>query len=348
LRGPGTIARMVDTEPGVRVAPSWVDRLTDQIDRLPVPAWLVYLVVFLALIVTANAAGWLDGYLPIGSFDVYLSSVAAFGLGCLAAIHYLDREAGIALERLRPALTVSDEGYGDLRYQLTTLPAGTTIAWTFVGLAIAIAYSFDSSLVGRGSASVALDVSAALLGGPLLAVLFYHTVRQLRLVSQIQGQLTEIDIFQLDPLLAFSGVTARTGMIILGMGYLLTAPEPAPFDWAVIGFVAISILLGIAAFVLPMYGMHQRIAHEKSRLGSLANRDLQVALADLSSRAQARDLTNADALNQQLSSLLTKRDVIAGIPTWPWEPATVRGFATAVLLPIVLWLVFRALEQLFA
>jgi hypothetical protein len=195
--------------------------------------------------------------------------------------------------------------------------------------------------------SVAVDIGAALLGIPLLAVLFFHTVRQLRLISQIQDQMTEIDVFQLDPLMAFSGVTARTGMIVLGIGYLLAAPEPAPFDWAVIAFVAISIVLGIAAFVLPMYGMHGRIAHEKTRLLSLANRDLQAALTEVSSRAQARDLTNADALNQQLSSLITQRDVIAGIPTWPWEPTTVRGFATAVVLPIALWLVFRAFEQLF-
>ncbi len=338
---------MDETKLDVRFEPSWVDRLIDQIDQLRVPGWLPYLVVFPALILTANSAGWLDGYLPIGSFDVYLSSAAASGLGCLAAIHYLDREAGIALERLRPALSVGEERYRDLRYQLTTIPAGPTVIWTFVGLAIAIAYSFNSSLVGRGTMSVAVDIAAALVGIPLVAVLFFHTVRQLRLVTQIHGQLTAIDVFQLDPLLAFSGVTARTGLIILGIGYLVAAPEPSPIDWATIAFVAISILLGTAAFVLPMYGMHQRIAQEKTRLKSLANRDLQVAMDQLSSRAQARDLTDADALNQQLSSLVTQRDVIAGIPTWPWEPATVRGFATAVVLPIALWLVFRALEQVF-
>jgi hypothetical protein len=337
----------MEPKQGTHFTRSWVDRITDEIDRWPGPSWVAYLVVLVALVLIANAAGWVDGYLPVGTFDVYLSSVAASGLGCLAAIHYLDWEAGIALERLRPALPVDDERYSDLRYQLTTLPSGTTVIWTFVGLAIAIAYSFDSSLVGRGSASVAFDIAAALFGIPLLTVLFFHTVRQLRLVSQIQGQLTEIDIFQLDPLLAFSSVTARSGMIILGIGYLVAAPEPAPVDWAVIAFVAIAILLAVAAFVLPMYGMHQRIAQEKSRLGSLANRDLQVVLAELSSRAQTRDLTDADALNQQLSSLITQRDVIAGIPTWPWEPTTVRGFATAVVLPIALWLVFRAFEQLF-
>jgi hypothetical protein len=109
---------MDESKSGVRLAPSWVDRIIDQVDRLPGPAWLFYVGLLLALVLVANTAGWLDGYLPIGSFDVYLSSAAAFGLGCLAAIHYLDREAGIALERLRPALSVADKRFDDLRHRL--------------------------------------------------------------------------------------------------------------------------------------------------------------------------------------------------------------------------------------
>ena len=328
---------------------SWVDLLTDEIDRLPGPTWLAYLVAFAVLLLLANSAGWLDGYLPLGSFDVYLSSLAAFGVSGLAAIHYLDRETEIAVDRLRPALSVNDEAFLELRRRLTELPAGPTIFWTLVGLAIAVAYATDSSIRLRGQASVTVDIAIALVGSPLLAVLFYHAVRQLWLISHIQTQLASIDLFQRESLVAFSGVTARTGLIILALAYLLAAPEPSPLqNPSLIVFVGLSVLLAVAAFVLPMYGMHRRIAAEKSRLATLANQDLKVALARLSAGAQAGDLTDAEGLNQHLSSLIIQRDVIAAIPTWPWEPDTLRAFSTAVVLPIALWLIFRVFEQVFA
>jgi hypothetical protein len=341
-------------EPPGRYAPSWVDWLTDRIDRLPIAAWLAYAGVFIVLLLMTNMAGWLDGRLPIGSFDAYLSSLAVYPIAALAGIHYLDAEARGALEQLRPMLSVDDDEFITLRYRLTTLPANATIIWTLIGLAFAVAYivlGLASSLRLRGPAVLAVDTATALVGFPLLAVLLFHTVRQLRLISRIQGRMARIDVFQLDPLLAFSRVTARNGLIILGLGYLSAATEPSTFTFenpTLIAFVAISILTAVAAFVLPMYGMHRRIADEKARLVAEANRDLQASLAEVSRRARSGDLTDADALNKQLSSLVIQRDVITRIPSWPWQPATFRGFATAILLPIALWLVFRALDRLIA
>jgi hypothetical protein len=329
-------------------AQSWVDRLTDGIDRLPGPTWLAYLAAFVALLLIDNAAGWIDGYLPIGSFDPYLSSLAGYALGGLAAIHYLDRETRIALDRFRPALSMADDEFLALRHDLTTLPARATILWSLVGLAIALAYATDSTLTGRGSASVAVDIATALIGTPMLVVLLFHTVRQLRQISHIQSDLANVDLFQLDPLLAFSGVTARTGVIILGLAYLVAAPEPAPLERpALIAWIAISIMLSIAIFVLPLYGMHQRLAREKARLKAIASSDLQAALAEVTSQARIGERTKTEELNHHLSNLIVQRDVLAGIPTWPWEPTTVRGFSTAVLLPIALWLVFRVFEEFF-
>jgi len=343
-----------EAKSGVRYPQSWVDRLIGTIERLPGPAWVTYTAMFVVLLVAANAAGWLDGDLAIGSFDPYLSSLAVYPVVALAAIHYLDAKALDALQTLRPALSIDDEDFRSLRYQLTTLPALPTVVWSLAGLAFAVGYVvFGLALPvrQRGPAAISFDAATALVGFPLLAVLFFHTVRQLRLISRIQQQLARIDIFQLEPLLAFSGVTARNGSIILGLAYVSAATDPSTFaltNPTLLAFVVISILIAIAAFVLPLYGIHQRIEKEKERLAAAANRDLQSVLAEVSRRARTADLTDADALNKQLSSVVIQRDVIARIPTWPWEAATLRGFITAVLLPVALWLVFRALDRLIA
>jgi hypothetical protein len=56
-------------------------------------------------------------------------------------------------------------------------------------------------------------------------------------------------------------------------------------------------------------------------------------------------VANADALNKTLMSLLAERDVLVRSATWPWTPEVGRAFATALVLPIILWLVYRILDQ---
>ena len=46
-----------------------------------------------------------------------------------------------------------------------------------------------------------------------------------------------------------------------------------------------------------------------------------------------------------VTTILAERDALQRLPTWPWSTAIFRGFVSAVLLPIVVWLVIRALER---
>ena len=48
--------------------PSWVDRLTDWVQRLPGPAWLYYLGVALVLALIRAIGGWSDSSYPVGTF----------------------------------------------------------------------------------------------------------------------------------------------------------------------------------------------------------------------------------------------------------------------------------------
>jgi hypothetical protein len=46
-----------------------------------------------------------------------------------------------------------------------------------------------------------------------------------------------------------------------------------------------------------------------------------------------------------MASLLSEREVVAKLSTWPWSSGTFRGIASAVALPILLWFVIRVLER---
>jgi hypothetical protein len=142
-------------------------------------------------------------------------------------------------------------------------------------------------------------------------------------------------------------VTAATGLALLILGYsgLLTTPD-ALSNPQIIAWAAFTTSAAVVCFVVPLNGIHGVIAAGKSRRLEAVDRLLGQILGELHVRAERGDVSDASAYNDQIASLLAEREMVARLSTWPWSPVTLRGFGTAVVLPIVLWLVYRVLEQL--
>jgi hypothetical protein len=120
--------------------PSVVDRFTAWADRLPGPVWLFYLLLLALLILITNGVTWLDGSVPVGTFDRYRTSIAFYPVITLALIPSLNRVARHALRLFRPALAVTDSEYSKIEYELTTLPRrGTRIV---LGLSLLFTLAF--------------------------------------------------------------------------------------------------------------------------------------------------------------------------------------------------------------
>lgn len=268
----------------------------------------------------------------------------------LALMHHLDREASSRLDGFAPALGVDAATLESLRHELTVLPARPAFAAAIIGI-VAVFASFQADTAAAEFAR--LPIAAQALGSVVELVtiaiggaLVYHTIRQLRLVSRIHGRASRIDLFTPGPLHAFSGLTARTGLgLIVVAGAILLLPGASAYvsTWIV---VAVLMVSAVAVFIVPLRGMQRRMAAEKERLRTEADHRLRATLELLDRRADAVDLADADALNKTLASQVLQREVLARLPTWPWTTGTIRGFASALLIPIVLWAVQRALERL--
>ena len=126
-------------------------------------------------------------------------------------------------------------------------------------------------------------VSYIVIQRPFYLILIHHTLRQLKLIASIYATVKQINLFQLFPVYAFSSLTARTGLAIIFLiyytyfffYYLNLRGESLGF----LGFLALIafLLLALACFVFPLYGIHLRLAQEKSRR-------LELALSDLHQR----------------------------------------------------------------
>lgn len=332
---------------------SWADHLIAWVDRLPLPGWLFYLLVWIGEIGVLNGAQWLGGSAPLGSVDLLRSAATFYGVFEFALLHYFQRVARRALENFRPALDAREDEYARLEYELTTIPArGARIA-TVLGLLLMVVAVQTDPLTTSARQTPSLSYFAYVLTGywgvAVIPILLYQTVRQLRLVSEIHRIAPNIDLFQPAPLYAFSGLTVRVALALMMVSYYSAATDPTTFTnplWY--GLLSVSGVLAAAFFILPLYGMHERIRKEKEKLQGEADKRLVVLLSDLHQGIDRREFGDADALNKTIQSLNLEREIVGKLPTWPWQANTIRGFLTALILPIVLWFITRLLERLLA
>jgi hypothetical protein len=332
--------------------PSWFDRLLDWVEGLP--SWWVYLLALLAAqLLYVNALLWLNGKTPVGSFDLTRSFFAALVPYVLAFWIYLRTVARQAFRAMRPALDANDGEAAQLEYELVTLPARSARVVT-AGLVVVtgiIAWlSPDRVLLDYADSKITSMLEYGIVLFPsMFFSLFgvYRAFHQLREVNTIYRWASHINLYYAAPLYAFSGVTARIAIGLLAPAYFIFAarPEITLDNPALLGALSVAVLIAIAAFVLPLREIHARLVLEKGRLLGQVDERFAALVRRLHARVDAGDLDKMDDLNKALASLQLERQALERIPTWPWERGTLTGFATAVILPVLLWLATSALGR---
>jgi hypothetical protein len=330
---------------------SFIDRLIRGIASQPFGGWWVYALLLIGAGTWATVVRWTTGAAPVGEVDLATLTFTFFLPYWLAMIHYLDKSAEQAVATFSPALGGSDEKLAFWRRELTSLPPGPVAAAALVGAL------FGALLVAGTPPSIYLLFTSSQLETQLLlgwlivlsftgfAIVLYHTWHQLKAVRGIHAAAVEIDPFRSAPLFAFSRLTALTGIAyLLILVYSLTingeftkAAGPAFLTYLTL------IVPALACFVLPLMGMHGRLAAAKSELLAESDARIQAVRTELYRRIDTSELSGARDVRDALEGLNIVRDLIVRLPTWPWSPQLLGGFVTALLLPIVIWFITRAL-----
>lgn len=334
----------------IRSPLSWIDRLVHWVDRLPGPAWLFYLVSTAALTLLITVVLWIDGSVPLGAYGFIQGVFPPFVFYFLALYHYLTEIGSRSLRAFHPLLDVDEADLAQLDYKLTKLP--TLAGWLSIVAAVVTLPPYFSSgqAFGERDPNTLLPyivaAAAAVFFGATIFALILRSIRQLRLVQRLHSQATNISLLNLEPAHAFSGLTARTGIgliLLLILGYLY---NPSSFYGGYL--VAAYLLMAIPAiivFVVPVMGMRDRLAEEKKRVLHETNELLQLTGDKLEGKIRANDYSDLQGMETAVRVLTQKREMLEKISTWPWDPGTVRGFASTLLLPILLWLITRLLGR---
>ena len=324
--------------------PSWLNRLIDWIDRRTGPAWAYYAAAILLVGMVTLVGQWLAGDASTGAIGTDALVFSFYPVYFVALMHYLDRQARSALDRFRPALGASDAEYALLEYRLTKVPARG--AWVAVVPAIPLGLIFmltgePGPVSPKEIPAFAVAVALTVFTVAAFLVLAYHTVRQLRMVSRLHAAARTINLLQPRPTYAFSRLTSRTALGVVAFFYfdfLVNPPTPGA-SLPYFTLAAVSLALMVAAFLLPLLGMHQRLAAEKARLEEEVNQGVEVAYRELQQQVRSKSYAHVDDLEKALSGLLRMRDLVARLSTWPWQPETLRGLLAAVGLPVFIWLI---------
>jgi hypothetical protein len=294
---------------------------------------------------------WVEGVSPMSSplsVQGFLAGAIAFLLGMF---HLLDDKAGEALTTMRPLLKADEETLHELAYRLTTMSAWPALLVSLIGIGINLLLE---SVTGPYTLEplASIPISRTLLRIGYLAcwgvmwAFMYHTVSQLRQIHRTYTQYARVELYRIEPLYAFSGVTALTAvsLTVCPYGFLLVSGGVLG-DPSALGYLLVMTALALTAFLWPLAGVRRLVYLEKERALQEAGGRYQAMFMELHRRVDEKELAGMGDLNMTVMSLDMEMKSLQAIPTWPWQPDTMRWLLSALLLPLILWVAQAILQK---
>jgi hypothetical protein len=327
--------------------PSWQNRLLDRIYQLPLPRWLSSLLLPIGLFIIVHAVLYLLESSLAWTVQGEIANLL-FWLGlALSGYNYLVSAGREALNDFRTCLRMDEEEFTDMRLRFLSLPRH----WGWLPLppfAFAILFtSLRPPIPARTEVASIIQIIMILLAGITFTGGFHvmvTVISMLKTINQLYARIAKINIFNLEDLYALSTLTAKVGILFVVAGTLsfiihIIIPEGQPQTEVAIFFVSSNSLMAVLAFLLPLLGIHRKLVKEKKLVAQDNNRRLKAAMRILHEHSDHSQLEEMPLIKAQIGALLEFRREIGTISTWPWRPHTLRGFITAISLPIVVWLI---------
>ena len=338
-----------DASAALPIRASPFDSLLRAIDRFPLGPWAFYPALAVAVLLLFHVEVWTTGAVAVGVFDPTQIVHGFYVVYPLALLDYLHRAARRSWRDFRPAIDVADDEAARLGAELVHVPSRALYVAAATATAIVLASSGDSSsgLPGLSGLGLVLGVVSVWAAVGIVLLLIYDIARMLLFVRRILDRVVRVNLFRPQPLYAFSRLTLRAGVGVAGIAtfQLLTYPAELNLKAPTVAWLVMLFVAATAAFVLPLRGIHDMIVLEKRSLEGAAGDRLEATIARLHAAVDGNETGVDDSLNKRLASLVQERELLARLPTWPWQVGTARTFASAILLPIVIWLLTRFLGR---
>jgi hypothetical protein len=172
-----------------------------------------------------------------------------------------------------------------------------------------------------------------------LGTFVYATLTYARRFSDLAGHVERIDLFDLQPLAPFTRQGLRSALLWLVLLSLVSL-NAVDLVWF-FTIAVIALVVGTAALILPVRGIHLRLRQAKqAELGRVhaAIRGGPGALSGSPISGHGESL--------QLSDLLAYRSFLESVREWPFDAPSMVRFALYLALPLGSWLGGAFVERL--
>ena len=133
-------------------------------------------------------------------------------------------------------------------------------------------------------------------------------------------------------------------LVIINLNLLLLTPQLLESS-AFISVLVLAMLLSLATFLTPLYGIKRRIQAEKNHLMASIGRDIESAYERLDQAILSGDSKKLADVKMILDLVHRKREFVHSIPVWPWNRGTFTALLSAIILPIVLGILSRVMQK---
>ena len=330
--------------------PSFIDRFIQFIQKLPVPYWLTYLLLFILQSVLNHILVWADKSTPLFTFQRVTLTLPLWMWFPLAIVTFLNKASEAALDSFQPLLTIDDVEANKLKHEFTTMPGRgvviSGVAWLSVYILINYLFFDIYSSIGWGKSLTLFTVLEGAITFAIGSVMYYHSIRLLWLVNRTVKAAKHFNLFDLNPVYAFSRLTARIGVSWVLMAVFTLLVFPVEFKpELVLTFAIIQIGLAFTAFVLPLRFVNYQLVLEKRRLLTENQLRVEATLSLLHQHIDLNELGKMEQLNNAITGLTAERGIIEKVPTWPWRTETLTGFLSATVIPILLLVIQIVIEN---
>lgn len=330
--------------------PRWLSAFYELIDRLPVPGWLLVAVISIAIGLVMHLAAWNSGALAPGAWNSYLAMQGFFITVIPSVWRLLDRYSQRAVHEYCLATGRSASQERSMLIEFLSLPAvGGTLVFV-LGFASGIYEAlYDSSLpeIGRRVLPLISQISWP-ISNAFLAIMLLRAILQIGRINQYFNQL-KLNVFNPSPVYVFSRYGANfAGTILLaGHGLVLLALPEYYFSANGVFFLGMLSLVGLVLFFAPLTSINGRMRREKDRLLSQLGEDQMKINQRLHAAMGKQSLAGVNELRTAAATLKEQREVLAKLPTWPWQSDALRNLLTPMLIPVLVFLAQRLLAGLF-
>lgn len=332
-------------------SPRWLYRFFDWLRATPLGGWAGGIAVFLILWLVPQGLFWLTGAQAFPRFELFNAVPAIFISVNLLVWLWMDRLAETAISDFGRMEQLPREHAQALLTDFVSLGRRLTWVVLILGTLEAIVFAFviapvNGFVVGVNADFVTFSVFN-LLSNLLWALAVTRMARQIYRMNRLFAEVKAINLFNLWPIYALSRYGANLGMIFIAAAslivslFLLGSEETSFLRPLSIFIVFNSLVASLIIFLAPLAGINRRLRREKENVLHRLGDEMKVLFDETEAAIKAREAGRIGEFRTASSALREQMEAVQKIPTWPWNPGTLRNLFLPILLPLLITILQR-------